>query len=157
MQRRLMTFWKYPSACPMSVPLLCGRKVMSSRMMRRIWLRPFLGGINFSMWSLKSSTPTLSLLAIEAVASAHVHQQHHRQLTLLLEHLHVGMRQTGRHIPVDIAHVVAILVLTHLAEGHTTPLEGRVVLAAEHLLRQPPRLYLYLADLLYNLFIHLTN
>ena len=94
------------------------------------------------------------VVGAEAVASAHVHQQHHRQLAFLLEHLDVGVRQTRRHVPVDAAHVVAVLVFAHLAEHHAATLERRVVLAAEHLLRQPPRLDFNLADLLYYIFVH---
>ena len=44
-----------------SVPLRSGWNSMSSRMMRRICERPFLGGMNFSIWSVKKMTPILSL------------------------------------------------------------------------------------------------
>ena len=85
---------------------------------------------------------------------ADVDQQHHRQLALLLEHLHVGVGQSGGDVPVDIAHVVAILVFAHFAEHHTAPFEGRVVLAAEHLLREAAGLDFNLADFLDYGFIH---
>ena len=79
-------------------------------------------------------------LRAEIVGTRHVDEQHHRHLTLFLEDLDERMIETSGDIPVDVADVVALLVLTHLAEGHATPLEGTVVLAREDVVRQPSRL-----------------
>ena len=87
-------------------------------------------------------------MGAEAVGAAHVDQQHHGQLSLLLKYLDIGMVETGGDIPVDAAYVVAVLVFAHLAKGHATPLEGTVVFAREQLSRQTARLDLYLADFL---------
>ena len=69
----------------------------------------------------------LSLRA-EVERAADVDEQHDGQLALFLKDLDVGTVETCRHIPVNVAHVVAVLVLAHLAEGHTAPLEGGMVL-----------------------------
>lgn len=142
---------------------------MISRMMWSRWLRPFFGGMNSSTLSLKKSAPTLSLLimaeklktaAISAIRSlfvlslvpkktrtADVDQKDDRHLPLLLENLDVRRAQTGGHIPVHRTHIVPVLVLTHLAEGHSTAFEGTVIFTGEDLVGQSPGADLYLADL----------
>ena len=64
------------------------------------------------------------LLGTEIQRTTDIDEQHHRQLTLLLEHLHIRAMEAGCHIPVDIADIITELILTHLAEGHTPTLEG---------------------------------
>ena len=81
----------------------------------------------------------------EVERATYVDQQHHGKLALLLEHLDKGTMETGGHIPVDVSHVVAILVLPHLGEGHTPALEGRVILACKDILAETASLYLDLA------------
>ena len=83
-------------------------------------------------------------LRAEVERAADVYQQHHRQLAFLLEHLHVGPVEARRDVPVDVAHVVAVLILAHLAEGHTPAFEGRMVLPCEDVRAQTARLDLYL-------------
>src|ERR1041384_5537355 len=51
--------YRRPSA--MLVPRFEGWKSSTSLTMRSVWVRPFLGGMNFSITSLKKMTPTLSL------------------------------------------------------------------------------------------------
>ena len=51
-------FDKYFSASAISVPLLSGLKSISSRIILRICLFPFFGGIYFSTLSEKNKTPT---------------------------------------------------------------------------------------------------
>ena len=80
-----------------------------------------------------------------------VNDKHHRQFALLLKDLDVWLVETCSHVPVDVTHIVAILVLTHLAEGHTTPLEGRMVLSCKDVVREAARLYLNLANFLYEI------
>ena len=83
----------------------------------------------------------------ELSRAADIHEQHHREFPLLLEHLYVRRAQPGRDIPVHGPHVVAPPVLPDFAEGHTTPLEGRMVLSRKDLPGQGLRPYLDLADL----------
>ena len=151
----------------MSVPPDWGRKVMSSRQYMRA---SFLGGYELLDAVAEEDDTHLVvvgdgaegecgghlggqlffelLVGAEAIAAADVDEQHDGEFALLLEHLDIGVRQAGGDVPVDVAQVVGILVFAHLAEGHATPFEGGVVLAAEHLLRQSPRLDLNLAYLL---------
>ena len=51
------------------MPRDSGRKPTSSRMIVRMWLRPFFGGMNFSMRSEKKMQPTLSLFSDAEKAS----------------------------------------------------------------------------------------
>ena len=97
------------------------------------------------------------VMGAETVGAAHVDQQHYRQLAFFFEHLHIRVVEPCRHIPVNAADIVAILVLTHLAESHAAALEGTVVLARKQLPRQPARLDFNLADFFYYvaiLFFH---
>ena len=72
-------------------------------------------------------------LALHALARpkisrrAHVHDQHDRELALFFEHLDEGAPRASRHVPVDAADIVAVLVLPHLGEIHPTSLEDGVV------------------------------
>ena len=63
--------------------------------------------------------------------STDIDEQHHRHLTLFLEDLHVWTVETRCHIPVDVTHIIAELILTHLAKSHTPTLEGRMVLTCK--------------------------
>ena len=83
----------------------------------------------------------------EQAGAAHVHEQHHGEFPFLLEHLHIRGTQTGSDVPVHRAHVVSPLVLAHLAECHTTPLEGRMVLTRKDLVGESFRPYFDLPDL----------
>ena len=69
MVRFFMAERKCSSAELMSVPLPSGSTSMISRMMRKMWERPFLGGMNRSMRSLNSTAPTLSLFPMALKAS----------------------------------------------------------------------------------------
>ena len=84
----------------------------------------------------------------ELQASRDIHEQHHRQLALLLEHLHVGLVEAGGHVPVYVAYVVAKLILAHLGEGHAPALEGRMILARKDVVGQSARLDFNLTDFL---------
>ncbi len=88
---------------------------------------------------LHGQLPLHPLAGAEVSRGAHVNHQHHRQLPLLLEDLHEGGAAPGRDVPVDVADVVAVLVLADLGEAHAAPLEHRVVLAGEDLVDQAPR------------------
>ena len=65
----LVTLVRKRSASEIRVPRDCGSKPTSSRMMARIWLRPFFGGMNFSIRSEKKMQPTLSLFSEAEKAS----------------------------------------------------------------------------------------
>ena len=83
----------------------------------------------------------------EVERATDIDQQHHREFALFLEHLHVGSVEPRRHVPVDVAHVVAELVFAHLAEGHTAPFESRVILACKDVRTQASRLNLDFSNL----------
>ena len=76
----------------------------------------------------------------EQARAAHVDEQHHREFAFLFKDLDVGRAQARRDVPVHIAHVVAVLVLAYLAEGHSPSLERGMVLPGEDLVRQRLRL-----------------
>ena len=69
MQRFLLTFVRKRTGSESFVPADSGRKPISSRMIIRIWLRPFFGGMNFSTRSEKKMQPTLSLFCAAEKAS----------------------------------------------------------------------------------------
>jgi len=48
-----------------------------------------------------------------------------------LEHLNERSAKASRYVPINVAHVVAKLVFSHLRESHTPAFEGRVVLSRE--------------------------
>ena len=56
--------------------------------------------------------------------------------------------KTCRYVPVDISHVITILVFAHLGKGHTPALESRVVLTCKDVLAQSASLNLNLPNLL---------
>ena len=61
MQRFFITAVRKRTASDSAVPVDRGRKLISSRIIIRMWLRPFLGGMYFSTRSEKKMQPTLSL------------------------------------------------------------------------------------------------
>lgn len=81
----------------------------------------------------------------ELARARHVDQQDHSVLPLLLEDLDVGLVHARRDVPVDVAHVVAILVFADFAESHAPALEGRVVFAGEDMVGEAAGLDLDLA------------
>ena len=92
---------------------------------------------------------TLELLdGTEVETATDVNQQHNRQLAFLLEDLDVRLSKASRHVPLDVANIVAVLVLAHFGESHAAPLEGRVVLARKDVAAQATSLNLNLPDLL---------
>ena len=84
----------------------------------------------------------------EVQTAADIHQEHHRQLALLLKDLDKGLIETRGDVPLDVTDVVAILVLPHLAEGHTASFEGRVVLPRKDIAGESTGLDFNLADAL---------
>ena len=65
-------------------------------------------------------------------------EDQHGDLALLDELLAVGFAEAGGDVPVDVAHVVAELVLHDLVELHATAAEGGAVFAAQHRLDRVP-------------------
>ena len=68
------------------------------------------------------------------------HEQE-RDFALLDEFFPVGLAEPGGDVPVDVAHIVAELVLHHLVEFHSAAADGRAILAAEdvfHRVAHPP-------------------
>ena len=82
-------------------------------------------------------------------AGRNIHHEHHRHFAFFLEHLDVGFAHAGRHVPVNVAHIIAILILAHLRESHTPPLEGRMVLASKEVAGESARFDFYPPDTLY--------
>jgi len=84
----------------------------------------------------------------EIKAAADIHQEHDREFALLLEDLDIRLVEASGHIPLDVPDVVAILIFSHLAEGHTATLEGRMVFARKDVVRKAASLDFYLSDTL---------
>ena len=84
----------------------------------------------------------------EIATARHIDQQHHGQFALLLKHLDVRLVEAGGHVPVDRANIITGLVLSHLAESHTTTFVLAVVLSGEDVATETTGLDLNLADFL---------
>lgn len=168
MQCFLVTLVRKRSASEIRVPRDCGSKPTSSRMMARIWLRPFFGGDEFLDPVGEEDAAHLVVVLrgregqhggdfglqvfLQAVrgaehpGAADIHQEHHRQLALLFVDLDVGRARAGRDVPVDVAHVVAGAVFAHFGKRHAASPEGRVILSGEDFVGKPPGFDLDLAD-----------
>ncbi len=68
-QRFLLTLVSIRRGSESRVPCDWGRNPTNSRIIIKIWLRPFLGGMNFSTLSEKKMQPTLSLFCAAEKAS----------------------------------------------------------------------------------------
>ena len=69
---------------------------------------------------------------------AAVHRDQRGQLALLREHLDERLSHARGDVPVDRADLVARLVRPDFREGHSPPLEHRVVVAGERVLHREP-------------------
>ena len=78
--------------------------------------------------------------AAKVKTAADIDQQHDGEFALFLKHLHVRTTKARRHIPVNIAHVIAGVVFAHFGKRHTAPLEGRMVFACEEIVDRTARL-----------------
>ena len=76
-----------------------------------------------------------------------VNEQHHRKFPFLLKHLDIRLMKAGGHVPVDVSHIIAILIFAHLGKGHSPALEGRMILTCEDVLTQSASLDFYLPNL----------
>ena len=74
----------------------------------------------------------------EAHRARHVHHQHHRELALLDEALDERLAEAGRHVPVDVAHLVPGDVAAHLLELDAPPLEDALGVAREEVRDEMP-------------------
>src|SRR5204863_6770647 len=72
------------------------------------------------------------------------------QFAFLDELFDEGMVHAGGHVPINRAHVVAGLILTHLVEIHALALEDAVVLAGERFADEPVRADFNLSDFFEN-------
>ncbi len=86
-------------------------------------------------------------LRAKVLRPRHVDTQHDGLLPLLLVHLHVGVVHPGRHVPVNVADVVAHLVGPHLRKLDSASLKGRLVLAPENAFDPAAGAHLQPADL----------
>ena len=87
----------------------------------------------------------------EVERTGHIDEQHSRQFAFFLKHLHIGAVETSRHVPIDVAYIVALLILTHLRKGHAAPFEGRVVLACKNVVGEGVRFDFYAPHALHEL------
>ena len=71
----------------------------------------------------------------EITRGTHINQQHHGQLTFLLEYLHVRMVITSGHVPVNTSDVIPVLIGPHLAKRHSPTFKSRVILPGEDITR----------------------
>ena len=55
--------------------------------------------------------------------------------------------KAGGHVPVDVSHIIAVLIFAHLGKGHSPTLEGRMILTSEDVLTQSASLDFYLPNL----------
>ncbi len=93
-----------------------------------------------------------ALAGAEKGRAADVYEQHERQLAFFFKELDIGVAGAGRNVPVNIAHIVAVLVGAHFAERHTFAFEGAVVFSRKEVLAQLARLVLNFAYLFEELF-----
>ncbi len=68
---------------------------------------------------------------------ADIHQQHHRQLAFLHELFHKRLVQSRGDVPIDIAHLIARLILAHLIKIHSLPAKYTPVLTDHYIAHQP--------------------
>ena len=107
-----------------------------------------LNGTEGECGSNLSSQIALHLLhRTEIERPADVYEQHHRQFPFLFKHLDVRLMKAGGHVPVDVSHIIAILIFAHLGKGHSPTLEGRMILTCEDVLTQSASLDFYLPNL----------
>ena len=92
--------------------------------------------------------PLGHIAGTEEPGTADVDQQHHGQFALFLEDLDIGSVHARGDVPVHVADVVAVLILTYFAEGHTATFERGVVLSRKYLVGETARLDLDFPDLL---------
>jgi hypothetical protein len=84
----------------------------------------------------------------EGARGAHVDQEHDCELALFAVLLDERCAHARGDLPVDVPHVVAGVVFTHLLELHAAALEGAFVLTGEHVGDEPLRADLDRLDLL---------
>ncbi len=147
-------------------------------MMRRVCCRPFFGS-NIQFWLIgkkeqshlivvgigtKSKQRTdfgdEFLLPLPAHAkkrrATHIYEQHNRQFALLFVNFNVWIARAGCYIPINIAHIVAKLVLPHLTKRHTPSFKGTMVSPREKIACQPTGFDFDFADFL-DQFFHFTR
>ena len=130
----------------MSVRWLCGWKLshfpndienMLSSFLRRnvlldtvreeddTYLVIVLNGTEGECGSNLSSQIALYLLhRTEIERPADVYEQHHRQFPFLFKHLDIRLMKAGGHVPVDVSHIIAVLIFAHLAKAIPLPLKA---------------------------------
>ena len=107
-----------------------------------------LNGTEGECGSNLSSQIALHLLhRTEIERPADVYEQHHGKFPFLFKHLDVRLMKAGGHVPVDVSHIIAILIFAHLGKGHSPTLEDRMILTCEDVLTQSASLDFYLPNL----------
>ena len=99
---------------------------------------------------LRRQLPLAQMHAAKFPRRADIHHQHHRQLPLLGELLHVSramhLAVFRGHVPINRSHLVARLIFAHLLEVHPAAFENAAVLAGERGRDQAARLELEALD-----------
>ena len=67
----------------------------------------------------------------EIETAAHIDEEHDGEFALFLKDLDVGLVEACGDVPLYVAYVVAKLIFTYLAEGHSPTLEGRMVFSGK--------------------------
>ena len=88
------------------------------------------------------------LLCAEVETSAHIHQQHDGQFSLLFEDLDIRLVEARGHVPFYVAYVIAVLIFPYLRECHAASLERRMVFSGKDIVAQATGLDFYLPDAL---------
>ena len=73
---------------------------------------------------LRHSLPLRHTHGTEVLTPRDIHEKDHSKLSLLLVDLDVRTGIACGDIPVDISDIIPRLVLSHLAKGHSSSLEG---------------------------------
>ena len=81
----------------------------------------------------------------EEGGSADIHDKQDGQFAFFLKYFDVRIARPGSYIPVNRAHIVAELILPHLAERHAAAFEGAVIASVEYIPGETPCFDLHLS------------
>ena len=89
--------------------------------------------------------------ASEISRRANIDNQHHGQLAFFGKFFDERVSETGSHVPIDRANVVARLILAHVFKIHSATFEDAVIIPCEDSLDQTLRFNFQRADFFKNL------
>ncbi|CAI8307438.1 MAG: Uncharacterised protein [Bacteroidota bacterium] len=76
------------------------------------------------------------LLCSKIGRATNIYQKHKRKLAFFFKNLYVRFLIARSNIPIYGTDIVAILVLTHLAKGHTTTFKGTLIFPPKNMIAQ---------------------